>query len=1240
MAEAVGLTASIVTILDLSGKILAYLRDVKDGPKDCNRLKLEVRSTEGILKTLKETVEDAEAEPQEKWSTTIRTLNKDEGPLKQLEEVLHTLNNILEKTASATGLRRIHSKFLWPFKKEDTKKWLDDIERQKSFLLLALENDHLPLSRAILKNVKDGFQKWDKAQDDHELHNLLKWLAPIDFASQQSDFINRRQAGTGQWLLDSPKFHEWIQTDKQTLFCPGIPGAGKTILTSVVVDELSTRFRNDESIGIAYLYCNFRRQHEQNAVNLLTKSKVNIFATSRYIPEITEKFKGSISLEIRASNEDVRKYLNGHMFRLPGFVNRSPELQEEIKTDIVQSVQGMFLLAQLHLDSLIGKRSAKAVRTALAGLPTGSGAYDHAYNDAMERIEGQVKDQEELAKQVLSWITCARRPLATPELQHALAVELGTELDKDNIPDIEDIISVCAGLVTVDEESGIIRLVHYTTQLYFERMQRQWFPNGPTDVAATCLTYLSFDIFESGFCLTDSEFEKRLQSHPLYGYAACNWGYHACEAPKDVIQLAVCFLDNAAKVSAASQALMATNGYSGYSQRVPQKITGLHLAAYFGLWKAVLMLLHKGHLPAKDTNGQTPLFFAAANGHEEAVALLLSSDTTDPNPTDKYDRTPVSWAAENGHSAVVKRLLAKQGVDPNFKDKYDQTPLSWATANGHTEVVKLFSAEDHIRPTAEVTVNGTMPLMIAARDGNEMAVRLVLTSLQLSGIHPDGKDKDGRTALSCAAETGHEAVVRLLLAEDSVDPDSRDNSGRTPLIWAAKTDGVNPDAEDKQGRTTLFWAVSNGHGRIIELLLARDGVNPNAKDNNGLTPLSWAKDIDPDLKDHEGRTPLSWAAEWGHEGVVKLLLAKKDVDPDSKDNNGRSPLSYATEGGREEVVKLLLGTKDVNLDSKDKEGRTPLSWAAQWGYSEVVKLLLVENINADSEDNDGRTPASWASAEGHGSVLKLLLARKDVDADSKDANSRTPLSWAAQHGRVTCVKILFAIRSADPDSKDAVYGRTPLSWAAENGHEAVVQLLLAVKAVNRNSKDTNGWTPLFWASRYGQETVLQLLLNQEVDAPSSSSTSPIPYVLLRRFNQTLTAGERVVFLPPYPRYLFVIDWLYRPSLDCILHSAESHLHAAQVPARSYLAPLAQRSIDASCALIYTVPAQSPPRGNQGPRPVVVWVRFAAGCRCAVRAVQPGALNELRIRPPADWLQLTRLTAATIRGWEGSGSWRL
>jgi hypothetical protein len=50
-------------------------------------------------------------------------------------------------------------------------------------------------------------------------------------------------------------------------------------------------------------------------------------------------------LEIRASEDDVRRYLDRHIFQLPGFVRRSPELQEEIKYEIIRSVDGMHVLS-------------------------------------------------------------------------------------------------------------------------------------------------------------------------------------------------------------------------------------------------------------------------------------------------------------------------------------------------------------------------------------------------------------------------------------------------------------------------------------------------------------------------------------------------------------------------------------------------------------------------------------------------------------------------------------------------------------------------------------------------------------------------------------------------------------------------------------------------------------------------------------------------------------------------------
>lgn len=70
------------------------------------------------------------------------------------------------------------------------------------------------------------------------------------------------------WFINSPEFVAWSQGSTQTLFCPGIPGAGKTMMAAIAIDYLSRTTQSDTT-GLAYIYCNYKTQTDQNASRLL-----------------------------------------------------------------------------------------------------------------------------------------------------------------------------------------------------------------------------------------------------------------------------------------------------------------------------------------------------------------------------------------------------------------------------------------------------------------------------------------------------------------------------------------------------------------------------------------------------------------------------------------------------------------------------------------------------------------------------------------------------------------------------------------------------------------------------------------------------------------------------------------------------------------------------------------------------------------------------------------------------------
>jgi len=417
----------------------------------------------------------------------------------------------------------------------------------------------------------------------------------------------------------------------------------------------------------------------------------------------------------------------------------------------------------------------------------GDGLND-AYTATLTRLKAQKGYKSVLGMKVLMWVLYSERPLQAQELCYAMGVEIGSaDLDPENIPALQVLLSSCLGLVTVEASSSVIRLVHFTLQEHLSR-DPTLFHSPHSTIAEVCLTYLNFGCIRDlspTLCATPA-------TTPFLEYASVYWGRHARGGMTENGKiLALKLLDRFGEHISAQLLLVHYNGdrcggpYFDEAEG-PGGFSGLHGVAFLGILEIVPIVLEMKEWGdyAYDCMGMTALTWASGRGHGEVVKMLLERVDVNPDQADSEDgRTALSWAAGNGHEGVVRMLLQRDDVNPDRASNYGRTPLSWGAGSGHEGVVKMLLERDDVNPHQR-------------------------------------EPKYGRTPLSWAAEKGHEGVVEILLQRDDTDPDYLGTEYcLAPYEWAAK----------------------NGHEGVVRMLLQREGVISNQTDTEyGRTPLSRA----------------------------------------------------------------------------------------------------------------------------------------------------------------------------------------------------------------------------------------------------------------------------------------------------------------------------------------------------------------------------------------------------------------
>lgn len=389
-----------------------------------------------------------------------------------------------------------------------------------------------------------------------------------------------------------------------------------------------------------------------------------------------------------------------------------------------------------------------------------------------------------------------------------------TVFDEEAIVSEDFLVSVCAGLVAVDRESHVIRLVHYTTQDYFERKGKEMFPDIQLDIAKACLNYLLFDDFESDEITHGKDrieiIDELRPRYPFLEYAGKYWGRHAHgNAEYSLCDEMNRLLEKELSWTLACDLIDDSFGYWNFGL-----MPTLTVFVYFGLERTI------GSLPDFDKS-RCPTCAIRIRNDTRVFLLVEPGATWHDSGKDSMTVACSSFKLEGNETMV--ELLAEKGANIDFGVDNGEF-LFWCMADTENCVPTLLAL---LRLGATVDpkhINSWTPLTVAVIYNDELDVQTVLWH----GANVNEKDERGRDALTYAALARNEIAVKQLF-DAGADVHSRDGSGMTPLCAACKggnvkivklllESGANLLVQDKSGRTPAAIASEGGHYEVLAFL--------------------------------------------------------------------------------------------------------------------------------------------------------------------------------------------------------------------------------------------------------------------------------------------------------------------------------------------------------------------------------------------------------------------------------------
>ncbi|KAF8542732.1 hypothetical protein BDD12DRAFT_875826 [Trichophaea hybrida] len=296
--DPLSITASIIAVLQATNAIISVCYDysavVKGSSSELSRVTEEVKSLRNLLESVAQLAEKAESADSnaESQLPTLKLFCKPD------------VGQLASGQVGSKRRRLIHA-LGWLLKEGETKKTPENIERFKATLNLALTVDQANLTQTIRDatlQTQRGLTKLDQSLAsmaiDDQREKIYNWLSAPDPSLNQNQARKRRYSKTGTWFIESEWFVNWKANPDSLLWLHGIPGCGKTILASTIIEDVIQHcsLGRNSSLPVAYFYFDFndseKQKYEKMIRSLITQlSKQSV--RTRALESLFSSYQGS-----------------------------------------------------------------------------------------------------------------------------------------------------------------------------------------------------------------------------------------------------------------------------------------------------------------------------------------------------------------------------------------------------------------------------------------------------------------------------------------------------------------------------------------------------------------------------------------------------------------------------------------------------------------------------------------------------------------------------------------------------------------------------------------------------------------------------------------------------------------------------------------------------------------------------------------------------------------------------------